>query len=75
MGSGQPMSNRSKQIDREIKQQRRIMESKTKILVFGSGNSGLSTFIKQMILSDQPNEFRSKLQKRLSFLHENYTPM
>lgn len=55
---------RSKNIDRELKQQRQLLRQQVKILLLGSGESGKSTFLKQMVIIHGRGEFTSEETKQ-----------
>jgi len=64
-------SKRSKEIEEELKKARRQAESKVKLLLLGTGDSGKSTFVKQMKVLHKDGFSTSEIAKFQGVLQEN----
>jgi len=64
-------AKRSKQIEEELKKVRRQAESKVKLLLLGTGDSGKSTFVKQMKVLHKDGFSNAEIAKFQGVLQEN----
>jgi len=64
-------AKRSKEIDEELKKARKFSDSKVKLLLLGTGDSGKSTFVKQMKVIHKDGFSVSEVAKFQSVLQEN----
>lgn len=62
---------KSKDIDGMIRKDRRATESKVKLLLLGTGDSGKSTFVKQMKVIHKDGFSNSEIMKFMTVLREN----
>jgi GTPase SAR1 family protein len=64
-------SKRSKNIDEILRKERRAAESKVKLLLLGTGDSGKSTFVKQMKVIHKDGFSNAEVMKFFTVLREN----
>jgi GTPase SAR1 family protein len=64
-------NKRSKNIDAVIHKERRATESKVKLLLLGTGDSGKSTFVKQMKVIHKDGFSTAEVMKFMKVLQEN----
>jgi GTPase SAR1 family protein len=64
-------AKRSKNIDEVLRKERRAAESKVKLLLLGTGDSGKSTFVKQMKVIHKDGFSNAEIAKFQSVLQEN----
>jgi GTPase SAR1 family protein len=64
-------NKRSKQIDAILHKERRATESKVKLLLLGTGDSGKSTFVKQMKVIHKDGFSNAEVMKFAKVLQEN----
>jgi len=59
------LTRRSRQIDRELEREKRLIKRQVKLLLLGAGESGKSTFLKQMRIIHNVNyDVSSQLEFR-----------
>jgi len=64
-------NKRSKNIDAVLHKERRATESKVKLLLLGTGDSGKSTFVKQMKVIHKDGFSNAEVMKFMKVLQEN----